>query len=91
VLPLQAAVAQRSASGRELARPSEDDIDGGKNCRESPARDCKRASVQGVALNDENWSAKIRSRSNGLTEVGPSASGGLRPLQHLVGQRPANG
>jgi len=88
---LQAAVAQRSASGRELARPSEDDIDAGKTGRESPARDCKRASVQGVALNDENWSAKIRSRSNGLTEVGPSASGGLRPLQHLVGQRPANG
>jgi len=71
VLPLQAAVAQRSASGRELARPSEDDIDGGKNCRESPARDCKRASVQGVALNDENWSAKPRPRANGLTEVRP--------------------
>ena len=31
----------------------------------------KRAPVQGVALNDENRSAKARSRANGLAEVRP--------------------
>ena len=109
----------------KLARPSEDDIDPGKNGRESRARNfsntplknlsverddlgnvgngrlceaclarreenvsgglgpldlrseghtdhgCKRASVQSVALNDQNRSAKTRPRANGLTEVRP--------------------
>lgn len=109
----------------KLARPSEDDIDAGKNGCESGTRNfsntplenlsverddlgnvcngrlceaciarreenvsgglgpldlrserytdhgCERASVQGVTLNDENWSAKARPRANGLTEVRP--------------------
>ena len=32
---------------------------------------CKRASVQSVALNDQNRSPKTRPRANGLTEVRP--------------------